>query len=365
MPKRKPDRSTQRAPQNSPNAELALSPLHERLEHLQASHRWFVKQIKRKRTELDNFINQMRLLATEMFRQVMPVYEQYDAVDREIHDLFAEILSRRKLGKKSRRQIEQIYEGLQATGSISFSPEGDEGNDDDAREAEPFNFSEGFPSQDPAEPEASSGTRSSESGNMRQTFLRLASVFHPDRAAAGDEREQNAEIMKEINRAYKAGDFARLLELERQHDLGETEFAASDDRSDLERQCDRLERTNEALSEQYEGIKAELRSLRNDTQEGELVRAYRQAEREGVDFFAELLAAAAADLQDLEALRDFVRDFRDRKITLAKFLKGPSGAIQVSSKDLIVVGIPPELAEAGIPPELLQALLELQDLTDL
>ena len=343
---------------------LAPVPLHERLASLQAKHQWLLKQIKRKRTELDNFLTQMQSLASEMFRHMAPVFKKFDAIDAEIHDLFAEILSKRKLGKKSRAQIEGIYRNMQFSGIVSPRTL-EKGEDESGRfEGAPEDF---FTAADEdnengavghAEQPAHGGREGVEGRNMRQTFLRLATIFHPDRANDGDNRAQNAEIMKEINRAYADGDFARLIELERQHDSGDSEAIAPENPDDFELQCQRLERENATLAEQYEGIKAELRTLRNETHEGEMVTTYRRAKREGVDFFEELVEVAERDLEELEHVRDFVRDFRDRKMTIKEFLRGPARAAASEYIDeLIAAGIPPELA-ANMPPEMAQMIIE-------
>ncbi len=48
---------------------LGLSSFHERHRILEEKHQWLLKQIKRKRTELKNFLDQMRSLATEIFQR--------------------------------------------------------------------------------------------------------------------------------------------------------------------------------------------------------------------------------------------------------------------------------------------------------
>ena len=366
MAKRKSTKST--AKKSAAASSLAPVPLHERLLGLQEKRQWFLKQIKRKRTELDNFLTQMRSLAAGMFEHMAPVFKKLDAVDSEVHDLFAEILSKRKLGKKSRAQIEGIYRNMQFVGVVSprtLEEEGDAGDRLDGEDAPDDVFTPPGAGGDRAasareedHPPAHGGREAVEGRNMRQTFLRLASIFHPDRADGGDERAQNAEVMKEINRAYADGDFARLIELERQHDSGDLEAIVPENPDDLDRQCQRLERENATLAEQYEGIKAELRALRNDTFEGEMVKTYRQAQREGFDFFEELVTVAERDLAELEDVRDFVRDFRDRKMTIKEFVRGPVRAAASEYVDeLIAAGVPPELA-ASMPPEMARMIIE-------
>ncbi|MEO0947940.1 MAG: J domain-containing protein [Cyanobacteria bacterium J06641_5] len=363
MAKRKPKNLSTK---KSAISALARVPPHEQLASLQERRQWLLKQIKRKRTELDNFLTQMRSLASEMFQHMAPVFEKLDAIDNQIHELFAEILSKRKLGKKSRAQIEGIYRNMQFSGVVSPRSSAGEAESQVEDEGEPEDFfafgadanSERTAADRASRPPSHSGREAPEARSIRQTFLRLASVFHPDRAAGEDARNHNAEIMKEINRAYSDGDFARLIELERQHDRGDTDAIATEALDDVDRQCQRLERENATLAEQYEGIKAELRMLRNETHEGEMVATYRRAKREGVDFFEELVAVAESELAEIECVRDFVRDFRDRKMTIKEFLRGPGRAAAAEYiDDLIAAGVPPALA-ANMPPEMAQMIIE-------
>ena len=102
---------------------LGLSSFHERRRCLEEEHQWLLKQIKRKRTELKNFLDQMRSIGMEIFRRVSPIQQQIQELDREIHELFSEILTKRKLGKKSREDIVGVYHSLQLMGVISSQSE--------------------------------------------------------------------------------------------------------------------------------------------------------------------------------------------------------------------------------------------------
>lgn len=336
-------------PPASGNAEPALAPVapHEALLTLQQERRWLLKQIRRKRTELDNFITQMRDVASEVFQRSADAISAMQTLDVEIHGLFDEMFKTRKFGKRSRRQVEQVYRNLQMRGVISINPDFkgiDEGIFFGAEGMGPNSFGANFDDGDTGtaqgESDSSGGSSGGFSGgfsgdsfgdepasprrdrDFRQTFLRLASIYHPDKAEDDDTHRRNTEIMKEINRAYKSGDFARLLELEQQEEQDDIEDVSSVD-SDLERECQRLERENSKLSDQYEGIKQELRDLRNNTQEGVMLKTYRKAAKDGVDLVKELVDEAAEDVEMVEEIRDFVRDFRDRKITIQEFVDGP------------------------------------------
>lgn len=342
-----------KVPATSSSSDLALSWLQERRTGLEEKRQWYLKQIKRKRTELNNFINQIGEVVQEMRQAGQPVMEQMQAIDDEIHELFESILSQPKLGKKSRQKIERIYLGLQLDAMISArSPqitedEPDFDGDDPDSSADEFEGDRGSqragysPNDGGDRASADDAPRTPSSKEMRQTFLRLANIFHPDRAEEGEE-ERNTAIMQEINRAYKDGDFARLLELERQHQ--ERQLSAEVTSSnDTERDCQRLESEIETLAEQYERLKAELRWLRNDTQEGELVTAYRRASKEGFNLVKELIKEWEVGAKKLAMLRDFIQDFREKKITLKEFLAGPN------PEAMTVEEIMEVLAEEGFP----------------
>ncbi len=324
---KRPSRNTQKhnvSANNASNA-LALGQLHAQVAKLQSDRHWLLKQIRRKRTELDNFMAQMRTIVTEMMGRGSGFMEQVQTLDEEIHQLFDEILTKRKLGKQSRGKIEDLYLSLQFQDVISDRPLPGEEEEDEEEDEEFAAFFEEMKKQaqeaqghhaSPAPAESAPNQR-----DMRQTFLRLAAIYHPDRASDEDTQAQNTEIMKEINRAYKDGDFARLLELEQQT-LNET-VETLENSDDLEKVCAKLKRENQKLRDQYEGIKQELRHLRNDTHEGEMVKTYRQAQKVGLDMFAQMEQEAQMEVENMTKIRDFVQDFRDQKMTIKDFLRGP------------------------------------------
>ncbi|BAZ66189.1 heat shock protein DnaJ domain-containing protein [Fischerella sp. NIES-4106] len=92
---------------------LALSSLHIRIEALEKEHQWLLKQIKRKQKELNNFVEQMRSFATDIFHRGTPSFKKLAALDEEIHSLFDEIFATRKFGKQTKKNIEGIYRNLQ------------------------------------------------------------------------------------------------------------------------------------------------------------------------------------------------------------------------------------------------------------
>lgn len=318
---------------------LGLSSFHERQRILEEEHQWLLKQIKRKRSELKNFLDQMGSIATQIFQQAIPVYNQLTALDTEIHALFEEILTSRKLGRKSQLEIRRLYRSLQLFGLLSPRFHEDEGGDEvlsnsssDDFNAEPGeNFFNNHRNTEHSHQDHSDNPlnqppeQSPPSREIRQTFLKLASMFHPDKVAEGETQSQYTEIMKEINCAYAEGDVARLLEIERQHHRQQEIDLARTSKSQIEKLCLQREQDNQLLLAQYENLKKELRIARN-TPQGEIVKDYRACQKQGIDAVAEMILELESQIKHIENIRNFVRDFRNRKITIKEFLRGPVAA---------------------------------------
>jgi hypothetical protein len=306
---------------------LALSDLHLQLEGLEKEHQSLLKQIKKKRTELNNFVEKMRSLATEVFHRVSPNMKTMAELDAEIHALFAEILNTRKMGKQTQKNIQSLYRSLQMGGIISYKPIEEE-DDDDEELDELFEDNDSQENHQrrrqfwEAEQDSESPTvaRTDESRKIRQTFLRLAEIFHPDKVKDNETQMTHTEIMKEINKAYQDGDLARLLEIERKYEVGETIDNNSED--DLSRRCKNIEQHNQILKNQYEKLKQELRLAKN-TPEGSMVADYKKAAKQGIDCIELMLETIQSQTKIVAEIRDFVQDFKDKNITIKEFLAGP------------------------------------------
>ncbi|MBO1060559.1 MAG: J domain-containing protein [Aphanizomenon flos-aquae CP01] len=309
---------------------LALSDLHLQLEGLEKEHQSLLKQIKKKRTELNNFVEKMRSLATEVFQRVSPNMKKMAELDTEIHGLFTEILTTRKMGKQTQKNIQSLYRSLQMGGIISYKhiEEEEEENDDNEELNELFENDDSQENHQrrrqfwEAEQDSQSPTvpRTDDSRKIRQTFLRLAEIFHPDKVKDNETQMTHTEIMKEINKAYKEGDLARLLEIERKYEVGETIDNNSED--DLTRKCKSIEQQNQILKNQYDKLKQELRLAKN-TPEGSMVADYKKAAKQGVDCIELMLETMQTQTKIVTEIRDFVQDFKDKKITIKEFLAGP------------------------------------------
>ena len=321
--------------------ELAISDLRIRLDFLERDNEKLLKQIEKKRTELNNLLDRIREIGAEVAQRNAPVLQQLLELDRQIHAIFTDIFMGKKLGKQSRKNIEKIYYTLQLSGlispSTSHNPTSDEPaylEDEDGWDAEKF-FGRRQQSPFNSEEESPSIGRD-ELKKIRQIFLRLADVFHPDKVRNDADREYHTEVMKEVNQAYQSGDLAKLLAIEKQHQMGELIDRNSED--DLTRRCIQIEQENEFLNGQFASLKQELRLIKS-TPQGSMVTEYRKMTKSGIDPIGEMVTETESQIKIIAEVHQFVSDFRDRKMTIKDFMKGPSvfqQMQQVSPEELLM-----------------------------
>jgi predicted nuclease with TOPRIM domain len=343
---RKSKSSSTRKPTNpvsvaSSSDGLAISDLRIRLDFLERDNEKLLKQIEKKRTELNNLQDRIREIGTEVAQRSAPILQQLLELDRKIHAVFTEIFAGKKLGKQTRKNIEKIYYTLQISGLISpnnnhsqTSDEPEDLEDGDDWDAEDF-FGRHQQSRSDSEQESTQIDRD-ELKKIRQIFLRLADVFHPDKTLDDANRDYHTEVMKEINQAYQSGDLAKLLAIEKQHQMGE--LIDRDNEDDLTRRCARIEQENEFLNSQFTNLKAELRLTKN-TPEGSIVAEYKKLTKSGIDPIGEMVAQTESQIEVIAEVHKFVADFRDKKMTIKDFMKGPSvfqQMQQVSAEELLM-----------------------------
>jgi hypothetical protein len=320
---------------------LAISDLRIRLEFLERDNEKLLKQIEKKRTELNNLLDRIREIGIEVSQRSAPILQQLLELDTKIHAVFTEIFNGKKLGKQTRKNIEKIYYTLQMSGLISpnllhsgGSAEPAELDDDDGWDAEDV-FGRQQQSQFESEPETPQIGRD-ELKKIRQLFLRLADVFHPDKVSDDKDREYHTEVMKEVNQAYQAGDLAKLLAIEKQHQMGE--IIDRDCEDDLVRRCARIEQENDFLNSQFANLKLEIRNTKS-TPEGSIVAEYKKLTKKGLDPIGEMVAQTESQIEIIAEVHQFAIDFRDKKMTIKDFMKGPPVFQQmqpVSAEELLM-----------------------------
>jgi len=327
----------------------------ERLLGLLRQHERLLGDVRRKRNAFQRAQEEVERVAAEVNRRLDPVFEESRRIDAELHALFGELLQGGRLAKRARRAVARFYAELRRRGVLSKGPGG-------AAASAPDDPSPDFEDDHPDDGDrngAAGGPRSSRprgaatadvpaaappSANptLRGLFLRLARALHPDRVQDAREQAARTETMKEINRAYREGDVARLAELERLvtakggfagangkrgagepgPDLGQ---AGDDvDGQGVDARCAALEQTNQALRDQLNMLRRDLRALRESGM-GRLATDIEHHRARGAkgDPFAEVEADAADEAQRYRAFRDHVRAFRDGSIALEDLLMGP------------------------------------------
>ncbi|MBD2176814.1 molecular chaperone DnaJ [Pseudanabaena sp. FACHB-1998] len=302
--------------------ELGLSNLRVRLNFLEKENSKLIKQIESNRTKLNNLNESIKEVGIQIAQRVAPFRQKMVELDEKIHTIFQEILTGRKLGKKSRKDIETVYYHLQSDGIISpkhLPMESDIFENNDESDDEPnWDSYKGRSYQQVIE-DIPKPDRD-ELKKIRQLFLRLADSFHPDKVTDEAEKEYRTEIMKEINLAYQDGDLARLLAIEKQQELGA--IIDRDSSDDLTRHCAKVEAENIYLKDQLETLKRQLK-LTKKTQQGEMTAVFKKMSKYGGDPIGEALHEVEAQIAIIEQMHQFVVDFRDRRITIREFLRGP------------------------------------------
>jgi hypothetical protein len=316
-------------------SELGLSDLRVRLNFLEKENDKLIKQIESSRNKLNKLNDSIQEVGIQITQRIAPFRQKILELDRQIHEVFKEIFTGRKLGKKSRKDIESVYYHLQADGLISPQQipfEREVFEVDDTEDGNWNNHKAHYHhevTEDIIKPDRD------ELKKIRQLFLRLAESFHPDKVTDPTEKEYRTEIMKEINLAYQNADLARLLAIEKQQEL--ESIIDRDSHDDLTRHCAKVESENAFLKEQLATIKQKLK-LTKKTQQGEMTAVFKKITKYGGDPIAEALREVEAHVDVVEQLHKFVLDFRDRRITIQEFLRGPSALMQqqMSEEELML-----------------------------
>jgi len=275
-----------------------------------------LKKIALKRQELEqeceNINSTMQTLMGKMHGLLV---ERAQLVD-EMHRLFGELLAQGRLSKSGRKKVSVVYQTIKE--SPDFEP----------LDCDPFASNPQTGSGEKAAPQPGPGASSArhaggQPGNdsLRGLFRRLTMALHPDRVQHEGEQKRRTAIMMEVTRAYEEGDFARLIEIEQQWMTGGSVDSAAHDEM-AKRTA--LERTIKELQSQLKAITSELRSVRTSSPLPELFGNPRKRHANSQGQIDAMLAAAHEDLDRLRQLRDFVRSFNERKISLAQFMRGPA-----------------------------------------
>ena len=312
------------------SGQLELRETSSRLVALLRERQKLLANVTRKKGKLE------RLLATldaqhaqmaQMASAAQPLLAQAQEIDREVHGLFAAILARPSLKRKDRRLIQDVYDMLQLEGILTPAPSADDDifECDNVSGQEPSDFPAGeFPPSPDPQGESPSARRAagSTATAMRDLFRRLATAIHPDKAQDADSQQERTEAMKEVTRAYRDGDMARLIELEKVWLAGACPDPGNEE-DETERRCSSLEQTNRELKRQIKELDAKMREIKRSAP-AEFATALGLGGRHGDAPPSGLLSTLESEVEALREARDFVRSFVDGKITFAQFVAGPA-----------------------------------------
>lgn len=318
-----------------------------RLGALEAEHAALLKKIAKVRTATDKLVASMHETVSVMQTRLGPLIDEMLQLQRELHDLFLELLVKGRLGRTAHREVEHLYRMLHDEEFLDPLPDdGDEGvAGEDAPDPEWAEID--WDATDIPREHASSGPEKAHhpslAEELRAVFRRLARALHPDTAQDPAEQARRTEAMKEITQAHGAGDLARLLELERVW-LESAPAAPDDGVDDTERRCAALVATNDALRRQLRQLERELTSMRTSDEVRtmkDLMGSRRGRKRATPE---DLVKDTEAERDHYREVRDLVRNFRDGKATLAELLAGPA-SLTGTVDDLLDEDIPDELRE--------------------
>jgi len=308
------------------NTDLGLSDLRIRLNFLAKENDKLLKQIEKNRTELHNLNDSIKDVSVQIAQRSAPFRQKMHELDNQIHAVFKEIFTGKKLGKKTRKDVETIYYHLQSDGVIS--PKHSYSDTDRFEAKDPEDETDWGDHEERSHQDFATDITKpdrEELKKIRQIFLRLAEIFHPDKVIDEAEKDYCTEVMKEINLAYQNGDLAKLLEIEKQQDLNE--IINHDSTDDLTRQCTKVEAENAFLQGQLGNLKQQLRQTKN-TPQGSITAQFKKMTKYGGDPIGTALVEMEAQIEIIEQLHKFAIAFRDRRITVKEFLKGPTAFME-------------------------------------
>ncbi len=304
---------------------LALHASAEKVEALRKERARLLRDVNKKKQQVAQARAAAEQEAEATWLKMGPLVERHDSLVHELSALFDELLTKGRFAAKARSQVLLVRSALERQGILEplDSPDEPEASRPPRADAAPSGrrakstsgssrASEKRGTSDAAEGAprdvASARQPGPERRSLRELFRSLASAVHPDRARQEAERERRTEVMKEVTRAYEAGDLARLIELE---SAWQSERVLAGD-GDPGQRCAELERVNRELLNQVRALTRELRDVKREVREA------------AVGPLESLIEQAQHELDELVALIDFVRQFRDGNLSLSAFMRGPS-----------------------------------------
>jgi cytochrome c553 len=285
-----------------PEAALAPHGASARAEELQKERARLLREIQKKQRQLELVRQQSARVSQEAVARMAPLIARQRALSAELQQLFDELLARGRLAPRARKELSKLRALLELGGFLAAA---DDFEPEHEPEPPPRRSKPGKGNVAPEVPGASQVGQQRRS--LRDIFRSLARAVHPDQARQDGERERRTEVMKQVTRAYEEGDLARLIELE-----NAWQSAKALDDADPEQRCRELERLNRELLDQLREVTRELKQAKSELREA--------ASSHPPE---ELIELAGRELDELTAICDLIRRFRDGKIGIPDLAHAP------------------------------------------
>jgi hypothetical protein len=142
---------------------------------------------------------------------------------------------------------------------------------------------------------------------LKHLYRELARRFHPDLAETDEERQENGEVMAEINEAYAQKDLGKLREIAER----EGERLRSVPGETPAEKLARLSRESHRLDDVIQRLQSELEELKRSPT-GEMMQKVEKARGDGQDILAELTENLEEQIRrKREELGDLVQRYSD------------------------------------------------------
>jgi hypothetical protein len=311
----------------------------QQLEKLNKDHERLLRDIAKKRAALLEIERLGQQLSSALASRLQPLRAEVESLAKQLRTGFEQLLgSGSRLGRREKAKVRQVYLEVMAELSPDLLGETDDADAEGGSRVDEKGEADAGARGRPGRPR--SGARSAEAGysapkhsddkasTLRSLFRRLAIALHPDKVQDVEQKAERTSLMKDVTRAYEAGDVARLLELERAHLACEAHALEPE-------LCVRVARVQAAIKE----LRRQLREL---TAACKLARQALPVTLEGrrKDDAAiqreldQLVQQVECELEGLRKMRDFVGRFCDGKMGLREFLAGPEATRRAWDEDV-------------------------------
>jgi hypothetical protein len=296
----------------------------ERLRVLTREHEGLLDKVARRRAARERMTGEIRAATNAIGAATEELAEEARRLDAEMHAMLERWMAAPRTTKKERDAIRRLYEYLIESGILTpraFRAEAPRTKAGKRQREE----EEEIPEERVA---ASAARPTGDRGLLRTLYRKLVEALQPDRVQDEEEKAKRTEAMKEVTVAYQAGDFARLVELERSWAEEESVTARGEDR---EARIEALVNAIGQLKRQLKGLEKDVRAVRA-THEWKMTAELKKQSKKG-DPIAKVREQANAEVQPLRDTHTHLRRYEQGELTLEELLAGPRRIVDDDDSD--------------------------------